>query len=76
LDQLCGDNQSQPHEVDAAPYWPSFYYDGPANGTLANGEEVGFSTLDVTYGRIGVITDQDARAQCEFFARNGYTDRN
>ncbi|KAK3063025.1 hypothetical protein LTS18_002892, partial [Coniosporium uncinatum] len=63
-------------KVDTAPYWPCYYEGGPANGTLANGEEVGFSTLGVTYGGISVVADPDARAQCEFFGRNGYTVRN
>ncbi|KAI6890585.1 hypothetical protein KC318_g1264 [Hortaea werneckii] len=53
-----------------APYWPSYVANG--DGTFANGESVGFSTLDVNAASIGVQEDPDASGRCEFFGNHGY----
>lgn len=61
-----------PNEMRApgAPYWPSYIAGG--NGTAANGESVGFTTLAVTYNSISPQPDPDASARCDFFGNNGY----
>ena len=56
--------------VADAPYWPSYLSGG--NGTVANGESVGFNTLAVTYNSIAPAKDADAGEKCEFFGNNGY----
>jgi len=58
----------------SAPYWPSYISNG--NGTVANGESVGFDTLAVTYTTIGPAPDADVSAKCDFFANKGYTVQN
>lgn len=63
-----------PLRVADAPFWPSYIAGG--NGTVANGESVGFDILDVTYTTIGVEIDPDASAQCDFFSSRGYQVRN
>lgn len=57
-----------------APFWPSYAAGGA--GTTAEGESVGFSTLDITYTDISVQDDPDSSVQCEFFLNRGYTLRN
>lgn len=57
-----------------APFWPSYMSGGA--GTAAEGENVGFEVLDITYGGIKPAPDPDARVQCEFFLNKGYTLRN
>ena len=52
-----------------APYWPSYISNG--NGTVANGESVGFDTLAITYTTIETQPDADASAKCDFFANKG-----
>ena len=52
-----------------APYWPSYISNG--NGTVANGESVGFDTLAVTYTTILPAKDADASEKCDFFANKG-----
>ena len=54
-----------------APFWPSYVSGG--DGSVANGESVGFSVNAVTYNSIGPAGDPDADAKCEFFGNNGYT---
>lgn len=56
--------------ISSAPYWPSYVSMG--NGTVANGESVGFDTLAVTYTTIGPAQDPDASAKCDFFGSHGY----
>ncbi|KAJ4412855.1 hypothetical protein N0V82_008706 [Gnomoniopsis sp. IMI 355080] len=63
-----------PLRSSGAPYWPSYMSGG--EGTLAEGESVGFEVLDITYGGISAAADPDARIQCEFFLNKGYTLRN
>lgn len=63
-----------PLRTSDAPFWPSYVTGG--NGTTANGESVGFSVLDVTYGGIASVDDLDSTVQCEFFLNRGYTLRN
>lgn len=57
-----------------APFWPSYVNGG--NGTTEDGESVGFSVLEITYGGIATVDDLDSRVQCEFFLNRGYTLRN
>ena len=63
-----------PLRASNAPFWPSYISGG--NGTVANGESVGFDVLDITYTTIGAETDPDASPQCDFFSSKGYTLRN
>ena len=63
-----------PARLSNAPYWPSYVSMG--NGTVANGESVGFDTLAVTYTTIGPQPDPDASARCEFFGNHGYQVQN
>lgn len=63
-----------PLRLSTAPFWPSYVSGG--NGTTANGEAVGFSVLDITYGGITSVDDLDSTVQCEFFLNRGYTLRN
>lgn len=53
-----------------APFWPSYISGG--DGTVANGESVGFTVQAVTYTTIRPGEDPDADAKCEFFGNNGY----
>ncbi|KAL1637883.1 hypothetical protein SLS56_000440 [Neofusicoccum ribis] len=48
-----------------APFWPS--YSSGGNGSVADGESVGFSVLQVNYNSIDVQGDPDASAACDFF---------
>lgn len=57
-----------------APYWPSYVSNG--NGTVANGESVGFDTLAVTYTTIGPAPDKDASPRCDFWASHGWQVQN
>lgn len=57
-----------------APYWPSYVSGG--NGTVAEGESVGFTNLAVTYASIGAQQDPDMGAKCDFFGNNGLVVRN
>ena len=59
-----------PLRASFAPWWPSYVSGG--NGTTANGESVGFDVLEVTAASIGVNTDPDASARCDFFGSRGY----
>ena len=59
-----------PMRTSDAAYWPSYYSNG--NGTVADGEAVGFDTLQVTYTTIGPAPDPDANEKCEFFGAHGY----
>ena len=59
-----------PMRSSDAAYWPSYASGG--DGTIANGESVGFETLAVTYTTISPAPDPDAREQCEFFGAHGY----
>jgi len=59
-----------PLSASIAPCWPSYMSGG--NGTTSNGESVGFDVLAVTAASIGVDTDPDASAQCDFFGSRGY----
>ena len=52
-----------PMRTSNAAFWPSYVSDG--NGTVANGESVGFDTLAVTYTTIEPKPDPDASAQCD-----------
>ena len=63
-----------PMRIPSAPFWPSYISGG--NGSVANGESVGFDTLGVTYTTISVEEDPDASAQCDFFSSQGYQVRN
>lgn len=63
-----------PLRVADAPFWPSYVSGGA--GTAAEGESVGFSVLDITYGGISTVSDPDATVQCEFFSNKGFTLRN
>jgi hypothetical protein len=53
-----------------APFWPSYVSGG--DGTVANGESVGFDTLAVTYTTISPAPDADVNAKCDFFWSHGY----
>ena len=59
-----------PMRASDATYWPPYTSDG--DGTVANGESVGFETLAVTYTTIEPAPDPDTREQCEFFGAHGY----
>jgi carboxylesterase type B len=48
------------------PYWP----------TYQNNQNSNFSVLNVNYTMIGVIPDDDASAQCDFFHSQSYVIRN
>lgn len=63
-----------PLRLADAPFWPSYVSGGA--GTAAEGESVGFSVLDITYGGISTVSDPDAREQCEFLLNKGFTLRN
>ena len=63
-----------PMRASNAPFWPSYMSGG--NGTVANGESVGFDVLDITYTTIGPEADPDASPQCDFFSSRGYQVRN
>lgn len=63
-----------PLRVPEAPMWPSYMSGG--NGTVANGESVGFDVLGITVASIGANPDPDASAQCDFFGSRGYQIRN
>ena len=63
-----------PMKTPDAPYWPAYMSDG--QGSVANGESVGFDTLDVTYTTIKPIADPDASEKCEFFGAHGFDVRN
>jgi hypothetical protein len=52
-----------------APFWPSYVSNG--NGSTANGENVGFTVLDITYNSIVPAMDGDVSPQCDFFAGHG-----
>lgn len=69
---LTGD--PNPLRKSDAAYWPSYHSGG--DGTVADGESVGFETLAVTYTTIESAPDPDAREQCEFFGAHGYDIRN
>lgn len=60
-----------PYRDERAPYWPSYISGG--DGSVANGESVGFTVQAVTYNSISPGEDPDADAKCEFFGNNGYT---
>jgi hypothetical protein len=55
--------------LPSAPFWPSYISGG--NGTVENGEDVGFTNLAVTYTTISPQQDPDAGAKCDFFGNNG-----
>ncbi|KAF2154493.1 alpha/beta-hydrolase [Myriangium duriaei CBS 260.36] len=55
-------------KLSNAPAWPS--YNSGGNGTVANGESVGFTNLAVTYTTIGPAQDLDAGAKCDFFGNS------
>lgn len=59
-----------PMRVADAPYWESYMSDG--NGTVSNGESVGFQTNYVTYTTISPRFDPDVNEKCEFFGAHGY----
>lgn len=61
-------------KLSNAPYWPSYASGG--NGTVANGESVGFDTLAITYTTIGPAKDPDASARCDFFNSKGFVVQN
>lgn len=63
-----------PLRTSDAPFWPSYVSGG--DGTAADGESVGFTVLDITYGGIAAVDDLDASVQCEFFSNKGFTLRN
>jgi len=52
-----------------APVWPS--YESGGAGTLATGQGVGFTVLDITYTTIGSGVDPDLSPQCDFFSGQG-----
>lgn len=58
-----------PLRASTAPVWPSYASGG--NGTVANGESVGFDVLGVTVGSVEVNSDPDASARCDFLDREG-----
>ena len=62
--------------VADAPFWPSYSSNSNGNGTVADGESVGFSTLAVTYTSIDSVKDLDASAKCDFFGSKGYQVQN
>ena len=59
-----------PMKASDAPYWPGYMSGG--EGTVANGESVGFDVLDVTYTSIKPLPDPDVSEKCEFFGAHGY----
>jgi hypothetical protein len=59
-----------PLRASNAPFWLS--YSSGGNGTVANGESVGFGIPDITYATIGVEAGPDASMQCDFFSSKGY----
>ncbi|KAK6429473.1 hypothetical protein LTR95_014381 [Oleoguttula sp. CCFEE 5521] len=63
-----------PGRVEGAPFWPSYASGG--NGTLGDGEVVGFETLGVRYSEIVVEGDPDVSDTCDFFSSNEYVVRN
>lgn len=63
-----------PLRIAEAPFWPSYISGG--DGTTAEGESVGFTIQNVTYGGIAAVDDTDAKVQCEFFLNKGFTLRN
>lgn len=63
-----------PLRSPGAPYWPSYISGG--NGTVANGESVGFTNLAVSYTSISPQADTDAGPTCDFFGNNNLVVRN
>lgn len=60
-----------PMKASGAPYWPGYMSGG--EGTVANGESIGFEVLDVTYTTIEPRADPDVSEKCEFFGSHGFT---
>lgn len=63
-----------PMRAADAPFWPSYVSAG--EGTVAEGESVGFDTLAVTYTTISPQPDGDASARCDFWNSHGYQVQN
>ena len=59
-----------PLRTSDAAFWPSYMSNG--DGTVANGESVGFNTNAVTYSALQPAPDPDANERCEFFGAHGY----
>lgn len=54
-----------PLRADNAAFWGSYISGG--NGTVANGESVGFQVNSITYTTVGMEDDPDISERCEFF---------
>jgi carboxylesterase type B len=54
-----------PMRTSDAPYWQGYMSGG--DGSVANGESVGFSIQSVTYTTVGPAPDPDVSEKCEFF---------
>jgi hypothetical protein len=51
--------------LPGSTFWPSYIADGAGN--TANGQNVGFTVLGITYTTIAPAPDQDVSPQCDFF---------
>ena len=63
-----------PMRVPDAPFWES--YNSGGDGSVALGENVGFTINQVTYTTVGPAEDPDVSEKCEFFSARGYDLRN
>jgi hypothetical protein len=52
-----------------APFWPSYISGGA--GDASDGDNVGFTALDITYASIVPAFDSDVSPRCDFFAGQG-----
>ncbi|EXJ55528.1 hypothetical protein A1O7_08456 [Cladophialophora yegresii CBS 114405] len=60
--------------ASGAPFWPSYVSGG--QGSLAEGEGVGFTVQAVNYNDITPVQDPDASQRCDFFNSRGWQVRN
>lgn len=63
-----------PLRISEAPFWESYTAGG--DGSMAEGESVGFTVNKVTYTTIGPGPDPDVGAKCGFFGSHPYDLRN
>lgn len=63
-----------PMRISEAPFWESYTAGG--DGSMAEGESVGFTVNKVTYTTIGPGPDPDVGAKCGFFGSHPYDLRN
>lgn len=63
-----------PMRAPSAPFWESYMAGG--DGSMAEGESVGFTVNQVTYTTVEPHMDPDVSEKCEFFGAHPYDLRN